>query len=500
MYERPHPHNEETPKTRADNTPAVSSLAGFVTRIILQHKAKLAKVKKFSSGNTGILSKNMLGGIIGNALEWYDFAVFGFLAPVIGENFFPSDDPVDSLLGAFSVFASAFIARPVGGVLFGYIGDQLGRKKALQLSVMMMAVPTFLVGILPTHDSIGTLAPILLILLRVAQGLSVGGELIGSIAFVAETAPSAKRGYFSSWTFASCYLGMMLGSLSAVALNDALGPEAMAEWGWRLPFLSGVLITIVALWMRKGLTETPIFEEMKTKGNLGGNPLSEAIKLVPGSIFHASMLVILVGGGFYTLFIWWPTFLNHFVHPHMPYVSELNTLALLLLIILIPITGRLSDELGRKKLLVWSSAGMTLLSWPLFLLASQGGFFPVLVAQLCFTALMGLFLGPIPATLVDLFPPRFRFSAIGLAYNISLCIFGGTAPLVTTWLLKHFQVVSAPALYLVFLSGLNLMGALALPSARFIRSGHTPTSVEPKVKSRIIAVKKLGNQRQGLED
>ena len=467
-------HNEESPKTKAD-TADVKNLTDLMNCIMLLHQAKIAHGKKLGHRNrTGDLSKNMFGGIIGNALEWYDFAVFGFLSPMIGENFFPSDDPLDSLLGAFSVFAAAFIARPVGGILLGYIGDQYGRKKALQLSVMMMAVPTFLVGLLPTHAEIGILAPILLILLRITQGLSVGGELIGSITFVAENAPPEQLGYFSSWTFASCYAGMLMGSLSAVGLNVVLGPNAMSDWGWRLPFLSGVLIAFAAVWMRKELTETPVFEKMKAKGHLGGNPVVEAVQLVPGRIFHASMLVILVGGGFYTLFIWWPTYLEHFVHPYTSYTAALNTLSLILLIILIPITGRLSDEFGRKTILVWSSAGMTLLSWPLFLLSSQGGFLPVLLAQLCFTVLMGFFLGPIPAALVDLFPPRFRYSAIGLAYNISLCIFGGTAPLMATWLIKHYHTVSAPALYLVFLSGLNLLAALTLPETKFVKLRNIP--------------------------
>jgi MHS family proline/betaine transporter-like MFS transporter len=478
-------HNEKFLKTKTEAAD-VKNLTYLMNCIMLLHQAKIAHGKKLAYRNRpGALSKNMLGGIIGNALEWYDFAVFGFLSPMIGENFFPSDDPLNSLLGAFSVFAVAFIARPVGGVLLGYIGDQYGRKKALQLSVMMMAVPTFLVGILPTHAEIGILAPILLILLRITQGLSVGGELIGSITFVAENAPPEQLGYFSSWTFASCYAGMLMGSLSAVGLNVALGPNAMSDWGWRLPFLSGVLIAFAAVWMRKELTETPVFEKMKAKGHLGGNPVVEAVQLVPGSIFHASMLVILVGGGFYTLFIWWPTYLEHFVHPNMPYTAAFNTFSLMLLIILIPITGRLSDEFGRKTLLVWSSAGMTLLSWPLFLLSSQGGLLPVLVVQLCFTVLMGFFLGPIPAALVDLFPPRFRYSAIGLAYNISLCIFGGTAPLMATWLIKHYHTISAPALYLVFLSGLNLLAALTLPETKFVKVVKKSSNKERAITTKL---------------
>ncbi|MBF0477213.1 MAG: MFS transporter [Deltaproteobacteria bacterium] len=474
-------HVEKSKEVKAD-TAAAKEVTGLLIKIMFNRKAKVARINKLTlSKQTESLKKNMFGGIVGNVLEWYDFAIFGFLAPVIGEKFFPSDDPLDSLLSAFSVFAAAYLARPVGGIIFGYIGDQFGRRKALQLSVMMMAVPTFLIGLLPTHADIGSIAPVILILLRMAQGLSVGGELIGSIAFVAETAPVEQRGYYSSWTFSSCYGGMMLGALSAVGLNAVLGPQAMADWGWRLPFLSGIIIGLAGIWMRNELTETPIFEKMKVKGTIGGNPIAEAVRLVPERIFHASILVVLVGGGFYLLFIWWPTLLSRFVHPHVPYAMALNTFSLMFLIILIPITGRLSDRLGRKTLLVWSSAGMTLLSWPLFMLVDQGGFFPVLVAQICFTVLMGIFLGPIPAALVDMFPPRVRYSAIALSYNISLCIFGGTAPLVATWLVKYYHTVSAPAFYLTFLSTINLLAALSLPEKMRAGRMKDQTSIYDRV-------------------
>ncbi|MBF0528602.1 MAG: MFS transporter, partial [Deltaproteobacteria bacterium] len=303
------PYAEKPQEVEADSA-AAKEVARLLVKIMFIRKAKVSRNNKLTGRNRlKSLKKNMFGGVVGNVLEWYDFAIFGFLAPLIGEKFFPSNDPLDSLLSAFSVFAAAYLVRPLGGILFGYIGDQFGRQKALQLSVMMMAVPTFLIGLLPTHAEIGSLAPVILVLLRLAQGLSVGGEYVGSIAFVAETAPVEQRGYFSSWTFSSCYGGMMLGSLSAVSLNAILGPQAMANWGWRLPFLSGIIIGIVGLWMRKELTETPVFEKMKAEGTIGGNPLAEAVRLVPERIFHASMLVILVGGGFYLLFIWWPTLL-----------------------------------------------------------------------------------------------------------------------------------------------------------------------------------------------
>ncbi|MBF0480401.1 MAG: MFS transporter [Desulfovibrionaceae bacterium] len=449
---------------------AAKNLTGQLLGLMQLRRAKAVRNQGTGANcRAAALSANMFGGVAGNVLEWYDFAIFGFLAPLIGENFFPSDDPLVSLLGAFGVFAAAFLARPAGGLLFGYIGDRHGRKYALRLSVMLMAAPTFFVGLLPTHASIGTLAPVLLVLLRLAQGLSVGGELIGSIAFVSENAPPGRRGFYSSWTFASGYTGMMLGSLCAVLMNAALGHRAMAAWGWRLPFLTGVVIALAAIWMRKGLTETPAFEDMRACGRLNENPLADAVRLFPGDVFHAALLVTLVGGGFYILFLWWPTFLDAFAGSGVPYAAALNTFSLIVLIVLIPLAGRLSDQWGRKRLLAWSSAGLALLSWPLFLLATQGGFFPVFAAQMCFTVLMGFYLGPIPAALVEMFPANVRYSAIGLGYNLSLCFFGGTAPLLATWLVRRYQTVSSVALYLVFLSCLNLAAALALRETKFIR-------------------------------
>jgi MHS family proline/betaine transporter-like MFS transporter len=206
-----------------------------------------------------------------------------------------------------------------------------------------------------------------------------------------------------------------------------------------------------------------VFEAIQKAGATSGNRVAEAVRLVPWNIVHASVLVVLVGGGFYTLFIWWPTLLSRYVHPHIPQAMALNTAALVLLVILIPITGRLSDVYGRRPMLVLSTAGMAVLSWPLLMLVSQGSVPSVVIAQLCFTVLMSIYLGPLPATLVEMVPARVRFSAIGIAYNISLCVFGGTAPLVATWLVKRYHTVSAPGLYLTCLAALNLVAALALP-------------------------------------
>ena len=275
---------------------SVGHMSDLMTEIDLIRQVKTLRLKnQMRTKRTESLDKNLVGGIIGNALEWFDFAIFGFFAPVIGDLFFPSDEPLVSLLGAFGVFAIAGFVRPLGGIMFGRIGDRFGRKRALQLSVMMMAVPTFLIGLLPTHAQAGALAPVLLIVFALCKDFQWAGEMIGSIAFVAETVKIEKRGYFSSWSFASCYIGMMLGSLVAVWLNGLLGPAAVSSWGWRLPFLAGLGIGAAGLWMRRELRETPVFEEIRTEGSTCHQPLTEAVRQVPWRMFHASILVALCG-------------------------------------------------------------------------------------------------------------------------------------------------------------------------------------------------------------
>ena len=208
-------------------------------------------------------SRHALAGTIGNVLEWYDFAVYGFLAPVISPLFFPEDDVISGLINTYGIFAAGYLMRPLGGVIFGHIGDRVGRKTALQLSIAMMAIPTVLVGLLPVYSQIGASAAILLILLRLLQGISVGGELIGSMSYLVETAPPHRRGLCGSWSVCGGIAGILLGSLMATVLTNSLSEAAMQSWGWRVPFLSGVVIFAVGSWLRRTLVESPDFEKSK---------------------------------------------------------------------------------------------------------------------------------------------------------------------------------------------------------------------------------------------
>ncbi len=404
------------------------------------------------------LRRNTIGGVIGNVLEWYDFAVFGFFAPVIGTQFFPSEDRFVSLLCAFGVFAGAYLVRPLGGMLFGHIGDLMGRKKALQVSVLMMAVSTTMMGLLPTHASIGVAAPVLLVLLRLVQGLSVGGELVGSISFITEIAPPGRRGLFGSLVLCSVTAGIMLGSAVAVAAHSFLDPAALEAWGWRIPFLAGFGMGVFALWMREGMVETPHFEQTRRDGDFSRNPVAEVIRVMPGRLFHVVALVVLEAGGFYMLFVWWPTFLTDILHPPVKHALLANMIAMLVLTALIPVAGWLSDRVDRGLVLGIASAGIAVAAYPLFLLTTHGSFAAVLAAQSIFAVLMSGVAGPLSSMMAEMFPTRVRFSGIAIAYNIPMALFGGTAPLVCTWLVIHTGSVFAPAYYLI---GLAIITAIA---------------------------------------
>ena len=397
-------------------------------------------------------SRQILGGTVGNVLEWYDFAVYGFLAPIMSPLFFPADSGLTGLMKTYGIFAAGYLMRPIGGVIFGYVGDRLGRKTALQWSIAMMAIPTVLIGLLPVHASIGSTAAVLLILLRLIQGISVGGELIGSMSYLVETAPENRRGLAGSWSVCGGVSGILLGSLVASVLGGLLGEEAMNEWGWRVPFLLGVVIFAIGGWLRRTLVESADFENANADEPNATLPLIAVLRDMPGRVMHLSISILLFATSFYLLFVWMPTYLSKMVTPPVQHALDVNTAAMVFLLIMIPLGGRLSDSIGRKPVMLTATVLMGLLVYPAFLILDQGVMLYALAIQLLFAVLLGLIQGPLPAFMVECFPVKVRYTAIGLSYNITLAIFGGTAPLVSTWLIQTTGDLASPAIYLVVLA------------------------------------------------
>jgi MHS family proline/betaine transporter-like MFS transporter len=417
------------------------------------------------SGN----KRHVLAGTVGNILEWYDFAIYGFLAPVISPLFFPDNNSMAGLIKTYGVFAAGYLMRPIGGVIFGHIGDRMGRKKALQLSIAMMAIPTVLVGLLPVYDQIGAWAAGLLILLRLLQGISVGGELIGSMSYLVETAPANRRGWQGSWSVCGGVAGILLGSLVATLLTDNIDKTALNTWGWRLPFLFGVVIFAVGSWLRRTLIESPDFTAAQATEDAGGNPLTSVLREMPLRILHMSANILLFATSFYTLFVWMPTYLTTMVDPPVEHALLVNTIAMSMLLLWIPASGRLSDTFGRTRVILTVTAILGVMVYPLFLFVDHGSTRIALMVQVVFSMLVGCIQGPLPAYLVESFPARNRYTAIGLSYNITLAIFGGTAPLVCTWLISATGDLASPAIYLAGLA------AISFVSMALFKQDQSPT-------------------------
>lgn len=406
------------------------------------------------------LTRTTLAGAVGNVLEWYDFGLFGFFAPVIGRLFLPSEGSLIPLLETYGVFATGFLARPLGGVLFGYIGDRMGRKRALEISVVLMAAATALMGLLPTYASLGLAAPLLLTLLRLLQGLSVGGEYIGSMSFLAEHAPAGRRAFLGSWSSFSVILGSLLGSGVAAICTGLLTQPALESWGWRVPFLGGILIGLVGFWLRMGVEESPIFLKIRQDGKLSTNPVAEAVRNDWGAILTTLGLNGISSVGFYLPFVWLPTWLARIKQPPLLESQALtaNTLALLLLLVMTPFTALISDRIGRRPMYLASAIGYALLSYPLFVLMARGGFASAVMGGLVFAAVNGLYSGCMGATMVELFPTRTRYTGVAIGYNLGQAVLGGTAPLVGTALIERTGNPLAPTFYLI---GCALVAAAA---------------------------------------
>jgi MHS family proline/betaine transporter-like MFS transporter len=412
------------------------------------------------------LIQTVTAGAIGNVLEWYDFGLFGFFAPIISREFFPSETNLASLLGTYGVFATGFLMRPLGGVLFGYIGDRVGRKRALELSVLLMAVSTALMGILPGHASLGLAAPLFLTLLRLLQGLSVGGEYIGSMSFLVEHAPPERRAFVGSWSSFSVVLGSLLGSGIASLFLGLLSAADLAAWGWRIPFLGGILLGVVGLWLRRGVEETPSFQKLRDAGKLAANPVTEAVRHNPGAIATTLGLTGLMSVGFYLPFVWLPTWLAQINKPALPESQALtaNTLALVELLLLTPLSAVISDRVGRKPMFLASALGYALLSYPLFLMMTGGTFGRALLGGLAFAACSGIYSGCMAATMVELFPTRTRYTGIAIGYNVGQAILGGTAPWVATALIELTDNVVSPAFYLTISATVAGVASLFIPA------------------------------------
>ncbi|MEM6848826.1 MAG: MFS transporter [Pseudomonadota bacterium] len=410
-------------------------------------------------------------GAVGNVMEWFDFAIYSYMAPFLSQNFFPSDDPLASLLAVYGAFAAGYLARPIGGIVFGHLGDTLGRKFVMIASVTVMGACTIAIGLLPTYAQIGTLAAVLLVTLRVLQGLSVGGEYTGSAVFVAEQAPSKRRGLLTSFVVVGATGGFLLGSAVAALLTNIYSDQEMSDFIWRIPFFAGVLIMIVGMIIRNTLEEV---DAPKDAIDLGPSPVLYAFKHHWRDILRVGMMAMGANAGFYILFVFAISYLTDRMHISTANAMDINTLCMVLLAIVPILAATLSDKIGRRPVLLTGTVLLIACAYPLWSLMHHQDLTLVLLGQLGFAFLVGIILGVNPVTMAESVPQRVRVSVMSVGYNIPLALFGGTAPAVSTYLIQRTGDDFAPVYYLMALSTVSFIAMITLPET-FRRSIHSDT-------------------------
>ncbi|SPT64135.1 Proline porter II [Actinomadura madurae] len=408
------------------------------------------------------LRKAIFGGAIGNAVEWFDYTVYGYLAVVIGGVFFPSDNPTASLLASFAVFAIAFAVRPLGGFFFGSLGDRMGRQRTLATVVLLMSGATFAVGLLPGHSTIGILAPVLLVALRLLQGFSAGGEVPGGASLLAEYAPPGRRGFVTCLLQAGSGLGIGLSAVTVLILNSSLSESAMESWGWRVPFLLAGPIGVIGLYIRLRLEDTPDFLALKEAGETSKAPLTEAISGYWRRIIRVIGLTLVQVVSFYIVLVYAQTYFTGQLGFSSTTASVSVILTLVVQVALIPVMGVVSDRIGRRPVLAGASLGFAVLTYPMFVLMNTGALGAAMAGLLVLAVLLAVFQGAAMATLTELFPTRVRYAGFSVGYNVSTALFGGTTPYLAAYLISTTDDHFAPGYYLIVAAVVSLISALTL--------------------------------------
>ena len=414
-----------------------------------------------AQASPAVLRKVLTASFIGNFVEWFDYASYGYFATVIAAVFFPEIAPQAALLATFAVFALSFVIRPIGGIVWGSIGDRIGRKTALSWSILIMSGATTVIALLPSYHQIGMLAPVLLLLVRMVQGFSASGEYAGATSFLAEYAPPAKRGFYTSMVPASTAAGLLAGSLMSALLFSQLDTAQLHGWGWRLPFLLAFPLGLVGLYIRLKLEDTPKFRELEAKHHVEATPTRELFTTYRKPVIRAFGVTCLNAVGFYLILSYMPTYLITEMGMEESASFLANSIALFAYIFLIFLMGLLSDRFGRKTALIAASVLFIVLTVPLFGMLEGASFAMIVLIQVIFGALLTVNDGTLPCFLTEIFPTRVRYSGFAFSFNTANALFGGTAPFVATWLISATGSKTAPAWYLVAAAVVALVAMLA---------------------------------------
>ncbi|MDJ1133253.1 MFS transporter [Streptomyces iconiensis] len=440
---------------------------------------------------------------VGNAMEWFDFGIYAYLAVTIGKVFFPAGST--QLLASFTAFAASFLVRPLGGLFFGPLGDRIGRKKVLALTMMLMAAGTFCIGLIPSYHSVGIISPVLLLVCRLVQGFSTGGEYGGAATFIAEYAPDKRRGFFGSFLELGTLTGYTGAAALVLLLNTTLGPQTMLDWGWRIPFLVGGPIGVVGLYLRMKLDETPAFQkraaelshspeastEEANAPKLSENVPQKELKTVFAEQWRALLLCVGLVAAYnvtdYMLLSYMPAYLTDALGYENSMELVAAIIAMVAMMTVLQRVGNLNDRFGRRPVLLAGMIGFLLLTVPAFALFQQGSFIAVLVGLLILGACLVCLLGTMSATLPALFPTDVRYGSLSIGYNVATAVFGGTAPGVMTYLVDSTNDNLAPAYYASGAAVLGIVSVLCMKETAQQPLQGSPPSVSTDEEAREMA-------------
>ncbi|MFJ7334500.1 glycine betaine/L-proline transporter ProP [Streptomyces sp. NPDC101110] len=414
-------------------------------------KSRPAKTPDPTVTDPALVKRAVKAAALGNAMEWFDFGVYSYIAVTLGKVFFPSGNPTAQLLSTFGAFAAAFLVRPLGGMVFGPLGDRVGRQKVLALTMIMMAAGTFAIGLIPSYATIGVGAPILLLAARLVQGFSTGGEYAGASTFIAEYAPDKRRGFLGSWLEFGTLAGYIGGAGLVTIMTALLSTDDLTSWGWRIPFLIAGPMGIIGLYLRMRLEETPAFaaEAEKAENNRPKTPLREMVAGQWRALLLCVGLVLVFNVTDYMLLSYMPSYLTGQLH-----YDETHGLLVVLgvmaaMMIAQPFVGALTDRVGRRPVIATGCAGFLLLSVPALLLIREGSLLAVALGMGALGMLLVCFTASMPSALPALFPTKVRYGSLSIGFNVSVSLFGGTTPLVVTALIGATGNMMMPAYYMM---------------------------------------------------
>lgn len=417
---------------------------------------------------TAMRRRVVVASTLGNAFEWFDYAIFGMFAPIISKLFFPAGNDVNSMLLTFATFAVAFAMRPLSGVLFGLYADRLGRKRALTLMIIMMAIGTGMIGLLPTYAAIGIAAPVLMVVARLIQGISVGGEFSNATAMLVEYSPANRRGYYGSFQMVSQALGFTVGALLAYLATTYASPAALESWGWRIPFILGILIGPFGYWLRSNIDETPEFQRyLQSKQKPANTPLAELFTRHLRELVIGFCIVVMGTVSYYAMLLYIPIYAVRQLGIPMSGAQLSSVLSTALIVVFCPLAGSLSDRIGRRVVVLPATIIYAVVVWlAVHHLLAEPSLSRLILAQMATSLVMAFIWGPTPVLLMDLFPVGVRSTGVGMIYNVGVALFGGLAPFAITWLIAATGDKMSPVYYVAISAVVGVLGLLLLREVR----------------------------------